>query len=115
MSELGYSSVIHLVGLGGAGSNVVENFVKNEKTMDLLSSGATRLSMLAMDIADPDIKSLDDTYNKVLEQMKRRGIPQDRLSIIAKSVKFPSAEAMFDFVQTKFKEHLQNEGIKLKA
>lgn len=114
MSELGYSSVIHLVGLGGAGTNVVENFIKNEKTMDLLGSGATRLSMLAMDIADPDIKSLDDTYNRILEQMKRRGIPQDRLSIIAKSVKFPSAEAMFDFVQTKFKEHLQNEGIKVR-
>jgi len=114
MSELGYSSVIHLVGLGGAGTNVVEHFVKNEKTMELLSSGATRLSMLAMDIADPDIKSLDDTYKRILEQMKRKGIPQDRLSIIAKSVKFPSAEAMFDFVQTKFKEHLQNEGIKIR-
>jgi hypothetical protein len=114
MSELGYSSVIHLVGLGGAGSNVVENFLKNEKTIELLNSGATRLSMLALDIADPDIKSLDDTYNKVLEQMRRRGIPQDRLNLIAKSVKFPSAEAMFDFVQTKFKEHLQNEGIRLK-
>src|SRR4030042_5261065 len=114
MSELGYSSVIHLVGLGGAGTNVVENFLKTEKTMELLGSGATRLSLMAMDIADPDIKSLDDTHNRILEQMRRRGIPQDRLSLIAKSVKFPSAEAMFDFVQTKFKEHLQNEGIKLK-
>jgi hypothetical protein len=114
MSELGYSSVIHLVGLGGAGANVVENFLKTEKTMELLSSGATRLSLMAMDIADPDIKSLDDTYNRILEQMRRRGIPQDRLNLIAKSVKFPSAEAMFDFVQTKFKEHLQNDGIKIK-
>ncbi|MCW4049837.1 MAG: hypothetical protein NWE89_08885 [Candidatus Bathyarchaeota archaeon] len=114
MSELGYSSVIHLVGLGGAGTNVVETFLKTDKTMELLNSGATRLSMLAMDIADPDIKNLNDTYNRILEQMRRKGIPQERLSVIAKSVKFPSAEAMFDFVQNKFKEHLENEDIKLK-
>ena len=114
MSELGYSSVIHLVGLGGAGTNVVEHFLKTDKTMELLNSGATRLSLLAMDIADPDIKSLDDTYNKILEQMRRKGIPQERVNLIAKSVKFPSAEAMFDFVQNKFKEHLVNDGVKLR-
>ena len=114
MSELGYSSVIHLVGLGGAGTNVVETFLQTDKTMELLSSGNTRLSLLAMDIADPDIKNLDETYNRVSEQMRRRGIPQERLNLIAKSVKFPSAEAMFDFVQNKFEEHLVNEGIKIK-
>ncbi|MBD3172690.1 hypothetical protein GF326_09480 [Candidatus Bathyarchaeota archaeon] len=113
MSELGYSSIIHMVGLGGAGTNIVEHFMKHDNTIELLDSGATRLSMMAMDIADPDIKSLDDTYNRILDQMRRKGIPQERLNLIAKSVKFPSAEAMFDFVQNKFEEHLQNEGIKI--
>jgi hypothetical protein len=113
MSELGYSSIIHIVGLGGAGTNVVENFLKNEKTMQLLDSSATRLSLMAMDIADPDIKSLDEAYNKIQEQMRRKGIPQERVNLISKSVKFPSTEAMFDFVQNKFKEHLLNEGVKL--
>lgn len=113
MSELGYSSIIHIVGLGGAGTNVVENFLKNDKTMQLLDSSATRLSLMAMDIADPDIKSLDEAYNKIQEQMRRKGIPQERVNLISKSVKFPSAEAMFDFVQNKFKEHLLNEGVKL--
>jgi len=113
MSNLGYSSVIHMVGLGGAGTNIVEHFLKDDKTMELLDSGATRLSMMAMDIADPDIKSLDDTYKRILDQMKRKGIPQERLNVISKSVKFPSAEAMFDFVQNKFEEHLDNEGIQI--
>ena len=113
MSDLGYSSIIHLVGLGGAGTNVVEHFLKNEKTMELLGSGATRLSLMAMDIADPDIKGLDNTYHRVLDQMKRKGIPSERLNLIAKSVKFPSAEAMFDFVQNKFEEHLENEDIEI--
>ncbi len=114
MSELGYNSVIHMVGLGGAGTNIVEQFMKDNKTMELLDSGVTRLSMMAMDIADADIKSLDDTYNRILDQMRRKGIPQERLNLIARSVKFPSAEAMFDFVQNKFEEHLQNEGIQIK-
>ncbi len=60
------------------------------------------------------IKSLDDTYKRILDQMKRKGIPQERLNLIARSVKFPSAEAMFDFVQNKFEEHLVNEGIQIK-
>lgn len=114
MSSLRYSSIIHMVGLGGAGTNIVEHFLKNEKTMELLDSGSTRLSLMALDIADPDIKGLDDTYHRIVDQMKRKGIPQERLNVIAKSVKFPSAEAMFDFVQNKFEEHLQNEGIQIK-
>jgi len=114
MAEIGYSSVIHIVGLGGAGTNIVESFLKNEKTMDLLKTGVSRLSLMALDIADPDIKSLEDTHKNVIEVMKRNGVPQERLSLIAQSIKFPSAEAMFDFVQHKFKEHLTNDGIKVK-
>jgi len=114
MTELGYNSVIHLVGLGGAGSNIVESFLKNDKTLELLESGVTRLSLMALDVADPDIKSLEETHIKILDLMKRNGIPRERLSLIAKSIKFPSAEAMFDFVQHKFKEHLVNDGVKIK-
>ncbi len=113
MSNLGYSSTIHIVGLGGAGTNIVEHFIKDKKTIELLDSGATRLSMMALDIADPDIKNLEDTYKRVVDKMKRRGVPQERLNLIARSVKFPSAEAMFDFVQNKFEEHLLNEGVKI--
>ena len=114
MADIGYSGVIHLIGLGGAGTNIVESFLKSEKTLELLESGVTRLSLMALDIADPDIKSLEDTHKRVLDLMKVNGIPLERLSLIAKSIKFPSAEAMFDFVQHKFKDHLVNEKIKIK-
>lgn len=113
MADIGYTGVIHLVGLGGAGTNIVESFLRNEKTLELLESGVTRLSLMALDIADPDINSLEETHSKVLDLMKRNGIPQERLSLIAQSIKFPSAEAMFDFVQHKFNEHLVNEGIRV--
>jgi len=114
VAEIGYSSTIHIVGLGGAGTNIVEAFLKNEKTMELLQTGVSRLSLMALDIADPDIKSLEDAHKNVSEVMRRNGVPQERLSLIAQSIKFPSAEAMFDFVQHKFKEHLTNDGIKVK-
>ena len=114
MADIGYTGVIHLVGLGGAGTNIVESFLRNEKTLELLESGVTRLSLMALDIADQDINSLEETHSKVLDLMKRNGIPQERLSLIAQSIKFPSAEAMFDFVHHKFNEHLVNEGIRVK-
>ncbi len=113
MAEIGYTGVVHLVGLGGAGTNIVESFLKAEKTLELLESGVTRLSLMALDIADPDIKSLEEAHSKVLDLMQKKGIPKERLSVIAKSIKFPSAEAMFDFVHHKFREHLVNEGIKV--
>jgi hypothetical protein len=114
LADIGYTGVIHLVGLGGAGTNIVESFLRNEKTLELLESGVTRLSLMALDIADQDINSLEETHSKVLDLMKRNGIPQERLSLIAQSIKFPSAEAMFDFVHHKFNEHLVNEGIRVK-
>ncbi|MFQ6053425.1 MAG: hypothetical protein ACE5OO_04255, partial [Candidatus Bathyarchaeia archaeon] len=73
MAEKGYSSVVHMVGLGGAGTNIVESFLRHEKTLELLESGVTKLSLMALDIADPDIKSLEEAHGKVLDLMKRKG------------------------------------------
>jgi hypothetical protein len=84
MAEIGYSSVIHLVGLGGAGTNIVESFLKNEKTMDLLKTGVARLSLMALDIADPDIKSLEEAHKIVTEQedaLSREGILTEILDV----------------------------------
>ena len=53
-----YQNSVQLIGLGSAGTNIVEAFLKNEKTMELLENDITRLSLLAIDIADPEIRSL---------------------------------------------------------
>lgn len=102
-----------MIGLGGAGSNIVEAFLKDEKTLSLLENDISRVSAMALDIADADIKSLQETHNDIQGLMKRKGIPQERLRVTARSIKFPSAEAMFDFVTEKYKEHLMNEGIEV--
>jgi hypothetical protein len=73
----------------------------------------TRLSLLAIDIADPEIRSLQETYEQIGRSMIKAGIPQERLRLIAQSVKFPTAEAMFDFINQKYGEYLVGEGSKL--
>jgi hypothetical protein len=113
--ERGFSNVMHIIGLGGAGTNIVESFLDDERTVALLKKEGTRLALLAIDVADPEIKSLQRTYEKIGRTMKEQSIPKERIALIADSVKLPSAEAMFDFVFKKYKEHLKSEGVKLEG
>jgi hypothetical protein len=87
--------------------------MNNKKTMDLMQNEITRLSLLAIDIADPEIRALQETADKITKQMIKAGIPAERMRLIAQSVKFPTAEAMFDFINQKYNEYLVGEGAKL--
>jgi hypothetical protein len=102
-----------LIGLGSAGTNIVEAFLANRKTKELMQNDLTRLSLLAIDIADPEIRSLQETYEQITKSMIKAGIPSERMRLIAQSVKFPTAEAMFDFINQKYGEYLIGEGAKL--
>ena len=102
-----------MIGLGSAGTNIVEAFLLNKKTVDLLKNDITRLSLLAIDIADPEIRALQESYEKMTRAMIKAGIPNERLRLTAQAVKFPTAEAMFDFINQKYNEYLVKEGAKL--
>jgi hypothetical protein len=102
-----------VIGLGSAGTNIVETFLKDKKTKELLQNDLTRLSLLAIDIADPEIRSLQESYEEIEKSMVKAGIPAERLRLVAQSVKFPTAEAMFDFINQKYGEYLIGEGAKL--
>jgi hypothetical protein len=104
---------VQLIGLGSAGTNIVEAFLSNRKTKELMESDLTRLSLLAIDIADPEIRSLQETNERIQKAMIKAGIPSERMRLIAQSVKFPTAEAMFDFINQKYSEYLVGEGAKL--
>ena len=80
-----------------------------------MENDLTRLSLLAIDIADPEIRSLQETYEQIGRSMIKAGIPQERMRLIAQSVKFPTAEAMFDFINQKYGEYLIGEGSKLET
>ena len=102
-----------MIGLGSAGTNIVETFLSHKKTKELIENDLTRLSLLAIDIADPEIRSLQETFEQVQKSMIKGGIPAERLRVIAQSVKFPTAEAMFDFINQKYAEYVIGEGAKL--
>ncbi|KON32367.1 MAG: hypothetical protein AC479_07555 [miscellaneous Crenarchaeota group-6 archaeon AD8-1] len=104
---------MQVIGLGSAGTNIVEAFLNHKKTMQLLKNDITRLSLLAIDIADPEIRALHESYEKISKAMIKAGIPNERLKLTAQSVKFPTAEAMFDFINLKYHEYLVKEGAKL--
>jgi tetratricopeptide (TPR) repeat protein len=108
-----YQNSVQLIGLGSAGTNIVENFMTSKKTMELLGNDITRLSLLAIDIADPEIRSLQETNEKIMKAMAKAGIPRERMRLVAQSVKFPTAEAMFDFINQKYNEYLVAEGAKI--
>jgi transcriptional regulator len=108
-----YQNSVQLIGLGSAGTNIVEAFLSSKKTMELMENDITRLSLMAIDIADPEIRSLQETNEKIMKAMAKAGIPRERMRLIAQSVKFPTAEAMFDFINQKYNEYLVGEGAKL--
>ena len=102
-----------MIGLGSAGTNIVEAFMKSKKTKELIENDLTRLSLLAIDIADPEIRDLKESYEQIEKSMVKAGIPSERMRLIAQSIKFPTAEAMFDFINQKYGEYLIGEGAKL--
>jgi hypothetical protein len=112
MASVGsYNSAIQLIGLGGAGVNIVEAFIDNRRELiPLLKKEGIRISCLAIDVADHDIQSLEASARDLAEQLREEGIPSDKMSLVAKSVKFPTPESMFDFIN-KYPEYLSREGV----
>lgn len=112
MASVGsYNSAMQLIGLGGAGVNILEAFINNRRELiPLLKKEGIRISCLAIDVADHDIQSLEASAKDLSEELREKGIPSDKMSLIAKSVKFPTPESMFDFIK-KYPEYLSREGV----
>jgi hypothetical protein len=68
---------------------------------------------LAVDIADSEIRALLESGDQIQKSMIKAGIPRERLRLVAQSIKFPTAETMFDFINQKYNEYLSNEGAKI--
>ena len=109
-----YQNSVMLIGLGSAGTNIVEAFMNHKKTKELLTNDITRLSLMAVDIADREIRQLQESSAKIADEMKKRGIPNERMKLNSQAIKFPTAEAMFDFINIKYNEYLKGEGANLK-
>ena len=107
-----YSSAIQIVGLGGTGTNVIEAFIRNKEALiSLLREDKVRVSLLALDVADHDIISLESAYKNLVKDLKKENISSDKIHLVAESVKFPTPETMFEFIQN-YPNFLESDGIK---
>jgi hypothetical protein len=104
---------VQVIGLGSAGTNIVETFLNSKKTLEMLQSEISRVSLLAIDIADPEIRALQESNETIMKAMVKVGIPKERMRLVAQSIKFPTAETMFDFINQKYNEYLVNDGAKI--
>lgn len=105
-------ATIHPIGLGGAGTNVVETYLKDPRIIDRLAKTEDlHLSLLALDVADGDVRRLLTTKDIVMRELIQKGVTPTRIKVIAQSVKFPSPEAMFDFIYSKYPDFLKMDGI----
>jgi len=109
MSSVAKNYSLHLIGLGGAGTNIVETFLKSPKIFQFLQLRGVKLTCLALDVADHDIQHLLQTYEKFKEELQLHHIPADKAYLNARSVKFPTPQAMFEFIQ-KLPEYIKLEG-----
>lgn len=99
----------HFVGLGGTGADILASILSNRDiVLPLLKNEGVRVSCLALDVANAQIDNLVNVYNDLTQEMKLRNIPREKLSLVAKSVKFNTPEGMFDFVR-QFPQYLKNE------
>ncbi len=99
------------VGVGGTGCDVIASIMENRNLiLPLLRIEGIKISCLALDVANAQIDRLTKSYNDLLADLKELNIPKERIALSAKSVKFPTPEAMFDFIG-QYPDHLKREGV----
>lgn len=89
-----------IVGLGGTGADVIASLMRNRRLiLPLLSIDGIRISCLALDVANAQIDNLMTAYDELKMDLQERNMSTEKIFLVAKSVKFPTPEVMFDFVR----------------
>ena len=109
MSRPTFASV-HLVGLGGTGTNVIQSLVESDRLLRLLSSEDFGIACLAVDVADADLASLQGAYKRTVSTLEDKGVSVDRLWVRGLNMKFNTPESLFEFMN-KFNSYLLKDGI----
>jgi hypothetical protein len=109
MSANRYAS-IHIVGLGGTGTNIIQSIIESERFLSTISSEDLHQAFLAIDIADGDIESLQEAYKRLGQKMMSRGIPLDRIWLKTVKIRFSTPDALFEFIN-RYDKILSSEGV----
>ena len=101
---------IHLIGLGGTGTNVVQSLIESDRFFKLLSQEDFNIACLSVDVADADIANLTSSYKNVQAKLEAKGISVDHLWVRGLNMKFNTPESLFEFM-SKYNTYLMKEGI----
>ena len=101
---------IHVIGLGGAGTNVIQSLIESKRFTQLLSSEDFSIACLALDIAEADFANLQKSYRSVQSVLETKGISLERLWVRGLNIKFSTPDALFEFMG-KFNGYLMKDGI----
>ena len=101
---------IHVIGLGGTGTNVIQSLIESERMFKLLSAEDFNIACLSVDVADADIANLVSSYKVTQSKMESKGISVDRLWVRGLNMKFNTPESLFEFM-SKYNTYLMKEGI----
>ncbi len=104
---------IHIIGLGGAGANIIQSLIESERLLSLLSAQDSRLACLAVDVADEDLASLMASHEKTLEKLENEGISADRLWLKTVHLRVNAFNSLLEFME-KYDSYLAKEGINVK-
>jgi hypothetical protein len=101
---------VHVVGLGGTGTNVIQALIESERFFKLLSTEDFNLACLSVDVADADIANLVSSYKATQSKLEAKGVSVDHLWVRGLNMKFNTPESLFEFMG-KYNTYLMKEGI----
>jgi hypothetical protein len=101
---------IHILGLGGTGTNIIQSLIESDRFFKLLSSEDFSIACLSIDVADADIANLVNSYKATQAKLEAKGVSVDRLWVRGLNMKFNTPEALFEFMG-KYNTFLMREGI----
>ncbi|ELB86670.1 hypothetical protein Rwratislav_43736 [Rhodococcus wratislaviensis IFP 2016] len=90
---------IHIVGLGKAGAQLIDSFLRTGEVEDLLADPRARFTALAVDIGEADMRQLQQYADSFYARLAERGIPADRAQIKTVALTVPTPQELADSLQ----------------
>lgn len=90
---------INLVGIGKAGAQLIDAFLRTGEIEDMLEDPRARFTALAVDIGEADMRQMQQYANAFHARLDERGIPTERAQIRTISLDVPTAEELAETVE----------------
>ncbi|MEU3476440.1 MULTISPECIES: hypothetical protein [Nocardiaceae] len=89
---------INIVGIGKAGAQLIDAFLRTGEIEDLLEDPRARFTALAVDIGEGDMRQLRQYADSFHSRLEERGIPAERAQIRTVSLDVPTADELAETV-----------------